>query len=69
MAKDKQINTLTEALRESQEIQKDTTIALHAAQALHNTTQLQLSEKKKKHWWQRNKRNNDDIIDAEMKEE
>ena len=68
-AKDSQIDTLTDALRESQSIQKETMLALQAAEALHNTTMKQLPEKKKKHWWNRNKNKTDEnIIDAEIKE-
>ena len=67
-AKDNQIDTLTEALRESQGIQKETMLALQAAEALHNSTMQQLPEKKKKHWWSRKKKD-DIIVDADIKED
>ena len=64
-AKDEQINNLTNALRESQAVQKETAVALQAAEALHNNTMKQLvdNSRKKKHWWNRKKTN--DVIDVE----
>ena len=64
-AKDEQIARLTEALYNAQEIQRQTTVALQAAEALHNSTMKQLTDagQKKKHWWQRKTKESDKIAD------
>ena len=64
-AKDIQIETLANALKESQAIQAQTMIALQAAEALHNSTMQQLPEKTKKHWWHRKRKKEDNIIDVD----
>ena len=67
--KDGQITKLTEALTNAQEVQKETMLALQAAEALHNNTLTQIAEstKKKRHFFPF-RRKNDEIIDVESKE-